>query len=110
MAEMGKFQFVPTAGGNQLVPWEEIPEDVVNQMEEAANLLLSSSGRIHATFDNKEQKDLFSQYATSWGKLRPAGEITFRWSPTKGNQPHEGDFTLKRVVAPSGSNDTPPAE
>lgn len=101
MAAMGSFQFVPTAGGTSLVPWEEIPEDVKTQMEEAAELLLSTSGRIHATFRDEAEKALFSQYATSWGKLRPAGEITFRWSPTKGNQKHEGDFTLKRVVAPS---------
>lgn len=111
--------FVPTSAAGTLVPYSEIPEDVISDMEEALTALGESSGRIHAKFDNEAEKATFSQYAASWAAQRPNGKVVFRWSPTRGNQKNEGDFTLKRDTSGNGEQAnadanaaqvTPPAE
>lgn len=100
--------FVPTSKSGTLVPYAEIPEDVVAALEDAAEKLLANSGRIHIKLADTDEKALFSQYAVSWASQRPNGKLVFKWSPTRGNQPTEGDFTIKRDVTNSG--DTNPNE
>ena len=109
------FTFIPTSSAGTLVAYDQIPENIIADMEKALELLGSSSGRIHAKFADEAEKATFSQYAASWAAQRPGGKVVFRWSPTKGNAKYEGDFTLKRDVSGNGqdenaANVTPPAE
>jgi len=109
---LGKLTFVPTGTSGTLVAYDQIPEDVISDLEDAWEVLGSKVGRIHATFTDEAEKGLFSQYAASWAAQRPGGKLVFRWSPTKGNQKNEGDFTLKRDVGQNanGGDATPPVD
>lgn len=90
-----KMTFVPNVGGVALIPLEDIPVDVVADVEEAYASLRGHDGRIRVEFDTKEEKSIFGQQATSYCKQRLEGKLTFRWSPSRNLAENVGDFTVK---------------
>jgi hypothetical protein len=104
---LGKLTFVQTGSSSTpMVSYDKIPEEVINDLEEAYSAMQQADGRIHAEFESAEEKNTFSMYATSWAANRPGGVVKFRWSPTKKapgiNRDLVGDFTIKRDVEAAG--------
>ena len=99
-----KTTFIPSNVAGALVPLEQIPADVVDDIEEAYKLLSQTDGRIRVEFDTKEEKAQFSQYAASYCAQRPDGKLKFRWSPSKGLPETAGDFRVTRDLPANGED------
>lgn len=99
-----KTTFIPSNVAGQLIPMEQIPEDVIADVEEAFKLLSQTDGRIRVEFDTKEEKALFSQQAASYCAQRPDGKLKFRWSPSKGLPETAGDFRVTRDLPANGTD------
>jgi hypothetical protein len=97
-----KTTFIPSNTAGMLVPMEQIPQDVIDDIEEAFKLLSGTDGRIRVEFDTKEEKALFSQHAASYAAQRPDGKLKFRWSPSKGLPETAGDFRVTRDLPANG--------
>jgi hypothetical protein len=87
--------FVPNVSGSALLPLADIPEDVMQEIDDAYENLRGHDGRIRATFDSKEEADIYCKQAASYAAQRPAGALKFRRSPTKGLAENVVDFTVK---------------
>lgn len=103
------FTFVPTAaaaGGNAGLTLEDIPQDIKDDIEEVyAYLKTNPAGRMRtpAFVDSngnpsKQNALAWQAMATAYCRLRPAGEIRFRKSPTKGLPDHIFDFRVTDLV------------
>jgi nuclear transport factor 2 (NTF2) superfamily protein len=99
----GTFTFVPSTTAGQVVPLDEIPEDVKTNVTEAWAALKGNEGRIRATFANKDEADVWYRFAASYAAQFPEGALKMRRSPTK-DKPSDAtiDFTLKRDVEANG--------
>lgn len=78
--------FVPTAspGAPALVDIDEIPQDVVEDVEDVyAALKTNPNGRMQITFKDKAELATFVIQATSYCAQRAAGQIRMRRSPVK---------------------------
>lgn len=97
-----KLTFVPTVSGVGLIPMEEIPQDVRDEMEEAYASLSKAEGRIRAEFDNEEEANVYCRQAASYCTQRADGALKFRRSPTKGLPKNVVDFRVTRNVEENG--------
>lgn len=78
--------FVPTAspGAPALIDFDEIPQDVVEDVEDVyATLKANPNGRMQIVFKDKAELATFVIQATSYCAQRPAGQIRLRKSPVK---------------------------
>jgi hypothetical protein len=99
-----KTTFIPNTAAGTLIPMDEIPTDVRDDVEEAFKLLSQADGRIRVEFDTKEEKATFSRQAASYCAQRPEGKLKFRWSPSKGLPETAGDFRVTRDVEANGKD------
>lgn len=84
MPMRGNITFVPTSSnsGATLIALEDIPEDVVQGVEEVYAALKSAAGRMRAEFDSKAEAIQWMRQAQAYCAQRPDGAIRFRKSPT----------------------------
>lgn len=96
MPMKGAIKFVPntSTSGASLVPIDDIPTDVITDIEAIYDNLKVADGRFRAEFDNEVEALQFVRYATSYCAQRPAGAIRFRRSPTKGLQKNVIEFRV----------------
>lgn len=99
-----KTTFIPNTAAGTLIPMDEIPDDVKDDVEEAYKLLSQADGRIRVEFDTKEEKAVFSRQAASYCAQRPEGKLKFRWSPSKGLPETSGDFRVTRDLEGNGKD------
>jgi hypothetical protein len=90
-----KLTFVPNVSGSSLLPLADIPEDVMQEIDDAYENLRGHDGRIRAEFDTEEEAYIYCRQAASYAAQRPAGVLRFRRSPTKGLPKNVVDFTVK---------------
>lgn len=90
-----KLTFVPNLSSGTLIPMDEIPDDVKEEMEEAYTQLSGRDGRIRAEFDTEDEATLYCRQAASYCTQREAGVLKFRRSPTKNLPKNVVDFTVK---------------
>jgi hypothetical protein len=103
-----KSTFIPGNASGSLIPLEQIPQDVMDDMEEAYQLLSQADGRIRVEFDTKDEKAAFSRQAQSYCAQRPSGKLKFRWSPSKDlpNKDTFGDFRVTVDLEANGADRT----
>jgi hypothetical protein len=101
------FSFVPTnsgAAGSDLA-LDEIPQDVRDEVEEVyAFLKANPNGRMRTPeFPSKQAALAWQAMAVAYCKVRPAGEIRFRKSPTRGLKDTVIDFRITDLPVDNGA-------
>jgi predicted NUDIX family NTP pyrophosphohydrolase len=99
---MATFTFVPSTKAGQVVPLDEIPEEVKTNVDEAWGALKGTDGRIRATFANKDEADVWFRQAASYATQHPSGALKMRRSPTKDKTDNVIDFTMKADLEANG--------
>lgn len=102
---MAVLQFIPnnvskSSNGVQL-SIEDIPEDVRKDVEEVYTTLKTNPGRMRAEFATLAELNTYIAQVTAYCALRPAGEIRFRKSPTRGLKPTQMDFRITDKLTPN---------
>lgn len=99
MAQL-KFAFIPTqqAASTSTLTVEEIPEDIRKDVEEIyAALKQNPNGRMRVEFASKTEALQWVQVASTYCKIRPAGAIRFRRSPTRDLPDNVVDFRITDI-------------
>ena len=94
------FTFIPTqsTANSSSVTVDEIPEDVRKDVEAVyAALKTNPNGRMRVTFANKTEALQWIAVASTYCKIRTAGPIRFRRSPTKGLAENVVDFRISDI-------------
>lgn len=104
-----EFSFVPTAtaaNGTPTLTLEDIPQDVRDDIEEVyAYLKTNPAGRMRTPkFASKQEALAWQAMAVAYCKVRPAGEIRFRKSPTKGLPDTVFDFRVTDLLPDNGTD------
>lgn len=99
---MPSFTPIADTSGSALVPLEQIPEDVQNEVEEAYAYLQKNGGRMRVTFESDEEAAEWFKYAVSYGAARPTGAVRFRRSPTRNLPDNVFDFRVHDDLPENG--------
>jgi len=97
-----KTSFVPNVTGTQLIPLDEIPDDIKQWAEEVYEKIRKTDGRERAAYDNDDEMNLEAKYLASYCAQRPHGALKFRRSPTKDLPAHTMDFRITADVEANG--------
>lgn len=74
---------------------DAIPQDIRDDVEEAYKACSENpNGRIRAEFDDKAELTRYESLVKAYCNVRPAGQIRFRKSPTKGLAENVMDFRI----------------
>ena len=98
---MAKLTFIPNAkaqGGTNGLVLEDIPEEVRNDVEEVYAALKTNPGRMRVAFDTVAELNTYITQINAYCALRPAGEIRFRKSPSRGLSASAMDFRITDVA------------
>ena len=98
-----KTQHIVDVKSNQLIPLDEIPQDVKDFAEEVYAWQRKTSGRERVTYDNDQERELESRQLASYAAQRPQGVLKYTRSPSKGLPPHAMDFRLSADVEANGN-------
>ena len=103
-----EFTFVPTnapAGSNELT-LDEIPQDIRDGVEEVyAYLKTNPAGRMRTpAFADKNAAAVWQALTTAYCKVRPAGAVRFRRSPTRNLPENVIDFRITDLAADNGKD------
>jgi hypothetical protein len=101
----------PSPSVGALVPLEDIPKELRDDIEEAYSLLKANpSGRMHSVFDTKEEAAQFETWVRSYCAQRtvtdPAGDVVevpirYRKSPVKGAPNTHVHFRVTDLLTPN---------
>lgn len=94
------FVYVPnqTTTASSGLTVEEIPQDVRDDVEQVyAALKANPNGRMRVEFADKTEALRWIAVATAYCKIRPAGAIRFRRSPTRGLAENVVDFRITDI-------------
>ena len=82
---MANLTFIPNAvsKADTGLTLEDIPQDVRDDCEEVYAALKTNPGRMRVAFDTLAELNTYIAQATAYCRLRPAGPIRFRKSPTR---------------------------
>jgi hypothetical protein len=102
---MANLTFIPNAvsksSGGVKLELEDIPQDVRTEVEESYETLKTNPGRLRATFDTLAEMNTYIAQVTAYCALRPAGELRFRKSPTRGLPATTMDFRITEKQTPN---------
>lgn len=99
---MPTLQFIPSTTAGGIIPMDDIPQSVRDEMEEAYKVLSNSDGRLRATFESEADAKVYARQAASYCKQRPSGVLRFRISPTKGLPKNVFDFRVTADLEENG--------
>lgn len=92
--------FVPTvkAAAKGATPIEQIPQELIEQVEQVYKLLQTNEGNFHAEFANKAELAQWEELVKSYCAQRMAdgkpAPITYRRSPVRGQQDGHVNFRI----------------
>jgi len=89
MARVGNVTFVPSSSGGAtgLIPLDQIPQEVKDEVEEIYDTLKDNDGRMRVEFETEAEVKQYAAQVNSYCEQRPVelgGPIRFRRSPTRG--------------------------
>lgn len=98
---MANLQFIPQENSKSVpaqLSLEEVPEEVRKEVEEVYATLKTNPGRMRVSFGTLAEMNTYESQVKAYCKLRPAGEIRFRRSPTKGLPKTTMDFRITDLL------------
>ena len=98
---MANLVFMPNVAprnAQTVVPLDQIPQDVKDDVEQVYEMLKTYTGRMRAAFDTVEELRQYITFVTSYCEQRPAGQIRFRKSPTKKLPATTMDFRITDML------------
>jgi len=100
---MALLKFIPNtpAKGSAGLALEDIPDEVRKDAEEVYETLKTNPGRMRVEFATLAELNTYITQLTAYCKLRPAGPIRFRKSPTRDLPPTAMDFRITDLATPN---------